>query len=342
MMRWGKVCRFARLWILLAGILAVPARASEPVRLGWQVPWATQGQLVMALTHTNIPHLVGSDINPVGFSYGGPLNSAAVGGQVDVLLTADQPAIVLLALRPNFRIVARMMYNRACVYVPRESPIRSLAELTGRTVMGPVGAAAQRIAIKAIRDAGTDLKTVHFGNLDMAPQAAVIAKAGGDHLWDGIDALYGFDPMPAMLEEAGRVRVLSCGPIVAVVLASQQMLAERRAELERFLAGFTLSWWEYAQHPHELNTMFAAQSHLDVNDAVLDKAASIEPNRWVTSFGALRLTFTPEDISTLGEVEKFLLDQGTIHGPVDVERAIDLDPLKAGFFASLRMTYFQL
>jgi ABC-type nitrate/sulfonate/bicarbonate transport system substrate-binding protein len=328
MKNWGRPTKLIGALAFLTVVVAEPARA-DPVRLGWQVPWATQGQFVMALAHTNIPRLIETDITPVGFAYGEPLNAAAVAGQLDVLLTADQPAIVLLALRPKYRIVARMVYNRARIYVPRKAPTVSLKDLAGRTVMGPVGAAAERVSIRALRDAGVDLATIHFGSLDMAQQASVISRPGGDSNWAGVDALYGFDPLVAMFEDAGRVRILSCGNIVSMVLASEQMLGERRAELERFLAGFTLAWYYYAQNSHTLNSLFATQARLNVDDAVLDRSAAVEPNRSGRSIDALRLTFSKEDISALVEVEQFLRDQRSIPGPVDVEHAVDLRPLQA-------------
>jgi ABC-type nitrate/sulfonate/bicarbonate transport system substrate-binding protein len=96
------------------------------VRVGWQTLWATQGQLVMALKHSNIAELVDTDLDFIGFADGPHLNQAVLAGQVDVLLTADQPAIALLNIRPEFRIVARMMYNRICLYVPTDSPIHDV------------------------------------------------------------------------------------------------------------------------------------------------------------------------------------------------------------------------
>ncbi len=98
-MQQDRRLRLARLLLVLAfaGIaasLGVQATAqAKPIRLGWHVPWATQGQLVMGLKYTNIPKLVAIELDFIGFSYGGPLNHAALSGKVDVLLTADQPAL---------------------------------------------------------------------------------------------------------------------------------------------------------------------------------------------------------------------------------------------------------
>ena len=315
---------------LLAGLAGGSASAAEALRLGWQVPWATQGQLVMGLKHTNIRDLVGLDLEFIGFSYGGPLNSAAIAGEVDVLLTADQPALVLISKDSGFRIVARMMYNRACVYVPVQSPIAGLEDLTGRSVSGPVGAAAERIMLAALREAGVDLDSVRFGVLDMAQQAALLRRAGTAATgWEGTAALYGFDPLPAIFEEAGLARMLHCGKIVSVVVASDQALEQRREDVERFLAGFALSWLYFARNPEEVNRWFSVDSRLNVSNAVLDKVAAVEPNRAAASLADVRLDFSDVDLHTLAQVAEFLLERDLIRKLVDPAAVMDLAPLRA-------------
>lgn len=106
--------------VLSLGIINPCFASDSTIRLGWQEPWATQGQLVMGLQHTNIPELNDLNIEYVGFAYGGPLNKAAIAGEVDILLTADHPALVLMSKKPGYRIVSRMMYNRVCIYVPKK------------------------------------------------------------------------------------------------------------------------------------------------------------------------------------------------------------------------------
>ena len=124
---------------VLGLFISITTTANEsPIRLGWQVPWATQGQLVMALKYTNISKLTDTHIEYSGFSYGGPLNKAALGNNVDILLTADQPAMVLVSRNPNFRIVSRMMYNRVCImYHPHLLSIAWLI-FPGKLSWGPL------------------------------------------------------------------------------------------------------------------------------------------------------------------------------------------------------------
>jgi hypothetical protein len=90
------------IFTLVFGLMLDPS-VGAAIRLGWQVPWATQGQLVMGLKHTNIASLLGLELTYVGFAYGAPLNQAALAGEVDVLLTADQPALLLLGKTDQFK-----------------------------------------------------------------------------------------------------------------------------------------------------------------------------------------------------------------------------------------------
>jgi ABC-type nitrate/sulfonate/bicarbonate transport system substrate-binding protein len=324
-----------RFFIILLIVLAALPAAAAPIRLGWQVPWATQGQLVMGITRTNIPALTGIQIEPVGFSYGAPLNSAALAGEVDVLLTADQPALVLLSKSDRFAVVARMMYNRVCIYVPPSSPIRGLRDLKGKQVMGPVGAAAERVALAAIQKAGVATADVTWGNLDMAQQAALLKRGAESGSWPGADALYGFDPLPAVFEEAGQARMLSCGNVVSLVLASRDMIEKRPQELQAFLRAFALSWHFFATQPKLANRWFAEEARLDVSDAVLDKCASVEPNRQAKKVGDLRLTLNEADYKTLETTVAFLRGREIVREPLDVRKVVDLRPLQAALKADL-------
>jgi len=317
------------LWLGLTSlgwVVTGPAAADQnsQIRLGWQIPWATQGQLVMGLKYTNITNLVGLSVDYIGFAYGGPLNRAALAGEVDVLLTADQPALVLLSRDPSYRIVSRMMYNRVCIYVPADSKVRELSHLSGKIVMGPTGAAAERVAMAAMSRAGVDLSTIQPGKLDMAQQSALLANAKDPARWPGVDALYGFDPLPAVFKEQGKARILQCGKVVSVVVATSEMLQERRDQLKAFLTGFMLSWNNFTRNPERMNALFSAESRLNVSDAVLDDAASIEPNRWVNSIGELRFGFTRDDFIVFNEANRFLLDRGIIKDSIDARDYIDM------------------
>lgn len=317
---------FGLFWGLTA--LPAPARA-EALRIGWQVPWATEGQIVMALKHTNISQVVGSSWNFVGFTYGGPLNQAALAGSVDVLFTADQPALTLLDKSDRFKIVARLMYNRTCLYVPFNSALKRLADLKGKSIAGPIGAAAERNALGALASAGVATSGIRVTNLDMAQQAAIIVANAGQSAWPNIDALFGFDPVPAIFAEKRLIRSLQCDPVVSVVLASKEVIEKRPDDLVKFLRGLLLAWYCYAQHGKEMNRLFAVESRLQADDASLNAAAAIEPNRAAAKISDIRLTFVPDDYTVMDKALRFLVDRNVIDKAEDYRASIDLIRLQA-------------
>lgn len=304
-------CRVA---FLLGFVFAAPhaAAAPETLRLGWQTPWATQGQLVSVLQRTNIPDLVGLDLQYTGFSYGAPLNRAALAGSVDVLLTADQPAAALIDKGGKFKIVGRMMYNRTCVYTHPSSRIKSLADLKQGRVMGPSGAAAERIAANMLNKAGVDAAGITWGDLDMAGQAALLRGAAGA-AWTNVDALYGFDPLPAVWEQAEKVRSLGCGRVVSFVVASKELIDSRPQALAKFLRAFSLAWHAYAKEPARANAWFKEISGLDIPDEALERSAAIEPNKAAKRLADIDLQISDEDRATFSDAAEFLRKKGLVN-----------------------------
>lgn len=324
----SRIAIFTAFVFAFIGMLTHPhlveSAERTPVRLGWQIPWATQGQLVQALKHSNIPAVTNITLNYVGFTYGGPLNRAALSGEVDILLTGDQPAVVLLSKGRGYRIVARMMYNRVCLYVPPKSTVTDLTQLKNKSLMGPIGAAAERVALDSLEQAGVSADEIKFGPLDMEQQNALLrASTPGEPTWQGVDGMFGFDPLPTIWKSAGLARILSCGKVVSVVVASEEMVTTRRDELKAFLGAFLLAWDQYRQHPEKYGRFFLDEAKLDAGLDALDEAASIEPNRWASAFDQIDLKLSSEDLVDLENARRFLASRKMIGGDFELKPWID-------------------
>ena len=72
-------------------------RDLTPVRIGWQVPSSTQGQIVQVLKRTDVLEQHGLIPTFIPYSYGKPQIAAALGGKLDVVFSGDQPAINLVS-----------------------------------------------------------------------------------------------------------------------------------------------------------------------------------------------------------------------------------------------------
>lgn len=307
-------CATVTLVLFVGSLFVVPACKhsdhTRKIRIGWQVPWATQGQLVQVLKHTNALTLNQLHGEFKGFNYGGPLNEAALAGDVDVILTADQPAATLLARGAKWTIVARLMYNRVAIYVPPDSAIRTLSDLKGKRVAMPFGAAAQRDAFKAITDVGLDPnKDLTCINIDIYEQNNIV-QAGNNQNWGDIDALAGFDPTPAIFEYKGLARMLHVGKVVSLVLMSNEYLNSYPDDSKRFLKAFIESWYYYATHQEQADEWFREESRLQFDSKVLSIAAAVEPNVTARSPKEIRPTLDGEDLNTVQSAAKFIHDQG--------------------------------
>jgi len=298
------------------------------LRIGWQVPWATQGQLAQILKHTDILEKNGLKAEFKGFNYGPPLNEAALAGEVDVIFTADQPAATLLSKNPNLVIIGRLMYNRVSLYTPPKSPIKTINDLKGKTVGMPFGAAAQRMVLKVEKDAGFDpKKDINNVNLDIYEQSDLVRDMDATK-WGNMDALAGFDPTPAIFEEKGLIKTLAVGKVVSVIVMSKDYIQKNPEAPVKFLKAFHATYDYYRKNASIANDWFTAESKLAITPKALEIAASIEPNLSVKSTDEIRLGFTDDDYKILQEAADFIYDQSLVKTKVVMKEHIDLSYLQ--------------
>jgi sulfonate transport system substrate-binding protein len=297
------------------------------IRVGWQTPWATQGQLTQILKNTSILEQNDLFAEFKGFSYGGPLNEAALAKEVDVLFTADQPAAMLISKNDDWVIIGRLMYNRVSLYVPPNSPIQNVEDLKGKTVAMPFGAAAQRMALKAQKDAGLDPNTdVTNINLGIYEQSDLV-KDPNAIKWGNIDAMAGFDPTPAIFEEKGLVRNLKVGKVVSLVVMSKDFINKNPDAPKNFLNSLKESYDFYRLNVEQANLWFTQEANLDITANALKIASDIEPNLKANSKEEIRLDFTEEDYVIMQEAADFLFENNMLNRKIIMEDYINLSYL---------------
>ena len=317
--------------LLILGCTQTPGNQDNgdtKIRLGWQIPWATEGQLTQVLKNTDILANNNLDVEFKGFSYGGPLNEAALAGEVDVIFTADQPAAMLIGKNDDWVIIGRLMYNRVSLYVPPMSPIMAVEDLKGKTVAMPFGAAAQRMALKAEKDAGLDPNTdVSNINLGIYEQSDLV-KDPNAVKWGNIDAMAGFDPTPAIFEEKGLVRNLAVGKIVSVIVMSKSYIAKNPDAPKNFLKAFNEAYDYYRLNVDQANQWFTEESNLDITLTALEIAADVEPNLKVSSKEEIRISFIEDDYKIMQEAADFLYDNGLMTNQIVMKDHINLSYLE--------------
>lgn len=307
------------MWFLLMACSGAPETPSTPepaltpLRVGWQTTWATQGQLAVLLQTTDLLSEQGFDATFVGFSYGGPLNEGALAGEVDVLFTADQPAIALGSKDPSWGIVGRLMYNRVGTFVPPDSAVQSPQDLAGLQVAIPFGAAAHRETLAALD--GVEVQAV---NLGLEEIVALVGTGSADGKWGAIAAGSAWDPAFANLEESGQVRTIAQGVVTSVVVMDDDFVAANPGADERFMSALDGAFGLYKADTAGANAAFKEASRLPFDVAVLDRAASVEPNLT----GETVLELTAQDRANLQAAADFMLEAELLKQPVQVETLI--------------------
>lgn len=285
--------------------------ATEPikVRIGWQVPWALQGQLVQILKHTDILKKNGLEAEFVGRNFGPELNELALGSQVDVILTADQPAAQLFSKDKGWVGIGRLMYNRTSTYVPSSSGLKKLSDLKGKTVGVPFGAAAERIIVDGLSNAGVDTKAdVKFINLGIQEHAPLVIKSGKDAIkWDQFDALSGFDPVPAILSSKGLVKEIHVGKVCSMILMNNEFIKKNSLVAVAMVTSIRDAYLYYNKNRKQVDSWFMEEAKFDVNNVkALELASSLEPNINAKKNLEIRMIFNDEDFLIMQKGADFI------------------------------------
>ena len=334
---WIRASAFPVVLLLMAAVLGLfLAECSKPaankpsgaptLRLGWQPPWANQGQIVEVLKHSDLLTKAGISVEFVPFSYGGPMMEAAVANQIDIAFAGEQPVLTLVSKSADWRIVARMTQYRSAIVVPVGSPIRSLSDLRGKTIATAFGSTTHRDLVRVLSDAGLE-GAVTLVSLDQAEHAAVIQK-GGTEKWGELDAIGTYDPTIAAAVARGQARVLYAWASPGLVAAREKIIRERRPELEKFLLAYVDAYAVYAKDPARANAWYSGESRLPLTDSQYAEIAAFEPNMSAKDAAAVDVRITDEVIRNATRNADVALKLGILKSKLDVRILSDLTLLR--------------
>lgn len=182
-----------------ASALGVPAE----VKIGYQKGAPT---LVLAkkqqVIETRLKTLGIASVKWVEFQFGPPMLEALGAGAIDIGGVGDTPPIFAQAGGSRLVYVAATPSAQHAVLVPRNSSIKTLADLKGKRVAFGRGSSAHNVAIKALALGGLTLNDVLPTYLSPADATAAFNGAN-------IDAWVVWDPFYAIAEQHYGARVIA-------------------------------------------------------------------------------------------------------------------------------------
>ena len=210
--------------LALATLAARPARAADPLRIGYQ----KNGSLVILRRQGTLDGVFARWAMPVTwveFPAGPPLLEALNAGAIDFGATGDTPPIFAQAAGAALLYVGAQPVrgDNQAIIVRDGGPVRTLADLRGRRVAYTRGSSAHNVVVKALGRAGlvpSDIQSVPLQPAD----AAAAFRTGA------IDAWAIWDPFLAIAQQDPATRVLAQATDVA---PSNSFFLARRAWAER-------------------------------------------------------------------------------------------------------------
>lgn len=251
----------------------------KEVRIGFQ-----KGSAILVLIkkqqaiENRLKSLGVTNVKWVEFQFGPPMLEALGAGAIDLGSVGDTPPIFAQAGGSNLVYAAASSPAQHAVLVPKNSPIKTLADLKGKKVAFGKGSSAQNVTVKALALAG--LKFDDIVPTYLSPADATAAFNGGN-----IDAWVVWDPYYAIAEERYGARAIT------------DTADKRLASSSYFIASRSFA----TRHPVVLSTVLDeirkvtlwAGNNRDELAALASEATGIDAKSWSTAFARAEFSLGP-------------------------------------------------
>ncbi len=180
---------------------AAPAVPKE-FKIGWQ-----KGSAILVLAkhqqafEKRLKSLGVESVKWVEFQFGPPLLEGLGLGAVDLGAVGDTPPIFAQVAGAKLVYAAATPASQNAILVPKDLPIKTVADLKGRRVAFGKGSSSHAVTVRALAHAGLSPKDIQ--EVYLAPADATAAFSGGR-----VDAWTVWDPYYAIAEQKYNARVL--------------------------------------------------------------------------------------------------------------------------------------
>ncbi|MBN8748368.1 MAG: ABC transporter substrate-binding protein [Variovorax sp.] len=259
------------------------------------------------------------DIQWSEFPAAAPFAEALNANAVDSGPIGDAPLIFALAAGTKVKAIGA---NRSDAYgtavlVRPDSPLKTAADLKGRSVATNRGSIGHFVTLKAITAAG--LKPEDLNLRFLAPADAKLALTQGS-----VDAWATWEPYTALAETSGHARVLASGrgllPGLSYLAATDAAIAAKRPVLQDFLQRVVRAQaWSYR--------------NVDAFSATLARIIGIPPEAAKLQFERRQQKWVPIDAAVIADQQRtadFYREVGLIRQPLQVAATFDTGFTTAG------------
>ncbi|AKS09568.1 ABC transporter substrate-binding protein [Pseudomonas trivialis] len=185
------------------------------------------------------------------FPSASPLGEALNANAVDIGALGDAPYVFALGAGGSLKVVSIIHAegrNTTALLVPKDSPIKTVADLKGKKIVTGRGSIGHYLAIKALTNAGLTTKDVQF--IFLLPSESRLVLDNGT-----VDAWSTWDPYTTVVTSQSQARVLVSGRQLLsnhlYLAATSQAIADKRPQLDDFVARVDRAYAWANTHPNE-------------------------------------------------------------------------------------------
>ncbi len=305
----ARVSQYSRFSIGLAALLAVstlaactPAAnddkkgvapdASKPIQIGWMTSWATTGQIMQALNHTNITDLYGVPVVLRSFLFGPDINEAALHGEVDCVNNGLVPTISLLAASNDWVVVGKLADSPLSVVARKGSKVESLRDLKGKSIAVPFGGGSHPYVIELLAkndlQIGEGKDKVKLVNLKPSEQAIAMQQGS-------VDAVGTWEPQTAIMLSKNLGKVINSERHLGVITVRKSIADSDPARIIKLLKAYIQANHYAATHSKETDQWYLAAAQMDAK--ILPFISVIEANTKAVKPGDVHIEVQAADLT---------------------------------------------
>ncbi|MEU5693141.1 glycine betaine ABC transporter substrate-binding protein [Actinosynnema sp. NPDC020468] len=211
------------------------------------------------------------DITWTSFDSGGSINTAFLGGAIDLAVIGSSPAAAALCppLNIPYRVIEllNVIGDSEALVVRKASGVTDIKGLVGRKVAAPFSSTAHYSLLAALRQAGVDPASVTL--VDLEPQNIQAAWQRGD-----IDGAYVWTPALSVLQKDGltltdSAKLAAAGkPTLTFTVARTEFIDRNPVVIDKWLAATDDALKKIKTDPKVVAEAVARQIGASVDDAL--------------------------------------------------------------------------
>ena len=291
--------------------------------VSWMRTWATTGQIMTVLANTNVATLHGSHANFPDFLFGPEMNEAARSGRVDATNTGVVPTVNLLAVDDDWVIVSRLIYFNVSLVVPKDSNIKRIEDLAGKTVGVPFGGGSHPYMLQRLGEYGMEVgegkEKVKLINLKPPEQALVLIRGE-------VDAVATWEPQTAIALDKAKGSVIDEDIQVGFLTVRKSLAEKYPNKVVALIKSYMEANLFVAKNKTIVDRWFVKKSQFDPD--LLSRIKVIEPNVNALTIKDVDININDDDFIRSQKVADIMFNNGLTPKRVELRKRTDMQYLQ--------------